>query len=71
MLWECDDLINEKAYTNELVLIMNYVLGKGRSYSIPDDAFIGNKVSLPAFNINFFNCRAKHGGIILKISQES
>ncbi len=44
MLWECDDLINEKAYTNRGVLIYELCKVKGRSYSIPDDAFI-NKAS--------------------------
>ncbi|MDE8442603.1 hypothetical protein, partial [Klebsiella pneumoniae] len=33
MLWECDDLINEKAYTNKLVLIYELCKVKGRSYS--------------------------------------
>ncbi len=29
---ECDDLINEKAYTNKLVLIYELCKVKGRSY---------------------------------------
>ncbi|MHA8857197.1 HipA family kinase, partial [Klebsiella pneumoniae] len=45
MLWECDDLINEKAYTNKLVLIYELCKVKGRSYSIPDDAFINKEAS--------------------------
>jgi len=43
MLWDCDDLISEKAYQNKLVLIFELCLVNGKSYTIPNDAFINNE----------------------------
>lgn len=45
MLWDCGDLVNDKAYVNKLVLIFDLCKVAGKSYSIPDDAFINNEAS--------------------------
>jgi len=45
MLWDCSDLVNNKAYLNKLVLIYELCKVNGKSYSIPDDAFINKEAS--------------------------
>lgn len=45
MLWECDDLIDDKAYSNKLIKIFEFASSGGKVYSIPDDAFIDNEAN--------------------------
>jgi len=45
ILWDCNDLENEKAYTNLLVYIYELCKVNGHSYSIPNDAFINKEAS--------------------------
>jgi len=40
ILWSCSDLINDKVYKNTLVTIYDLCKVNGRSYPLPDDAFI-------------------------------
>lgn len=52
LLWNCSDLIQVKAYTNMLVKIFELVTPYGKSYSIPDNAFIENEASQHSAALN-------------------
>lgn len=52
MLWDCNDLINDKAYLNKLVMIYDLCTVYGKSYTIPNDAFINKEASNHAAVLN-------------------
>ncbi|KLP49996.1 hypothetical protein AZ039_001884 [Enterobacter kobei] len=52
MLWDCADLLDDKAYVNKLVLIFEKIKPGGKVYSMPDNAFIESEASAHSVALN-------------------
>lgn len=45
MLWNCSDLMDDKAYSNKLVQIFEKITPGGKVYTLPDNAFIESEAN--------------------------